>query len=116
MWIVGSQNVCKWPSEQERSMNRTEYLLSKIAEECGELTQRAVKGQCFGLDEIQAGQDRNNEQRLLGEFYDLVGVMDMLFPNAIISKACFVAIEAKRKKVEEFMKLSVSRGLLVDKS
>jgi len=43
-----------------RNLNRAEYLLSVLAEECCEVAQRATKAQRFGLREIQPDQPFNN--------------------------------------------------------
>lgn len=53
-------------------MNSDQYHLCKIAEECNEVAQRALKAMQFGLDEIQPGQDRDNLERLVEEFQDLM--------------------------------------------
>jgi len=52
-------------------MNADQYHLSKIAEECTEVAQRALKAQQFGLGEVQPGQDLDNLDRLMDEFHDL---------------------------------------------
>lgn len=53
-------------------MNSDQYHLCKIAEECSEVAQRALKAMQFGLDEIQPGQDQDNLERLVEEFQDLM--------------------------------------------
>lgn len=37
-------------------MNRNEYLLSLISEECAEISQRVNKALGFGFEEVQQGQ------------------------------------------------------------
>ena len=53
------------------AMNADQYHLCKIAEECTEVGQRALKAMQFGLGEIQKGQDFDNLERLMDEFHDL---------------------------------------------
>jgi hypothetical protein len=53
-------------------MNSDQYHLCKIAEECAEVSQRALKAMQFGLDEFQPGQDKDNLERLVEEFEDLL--------------------------------------------
>jgi hypothetical protein len=98
-------------------LNRREYLLSKVAEEGGELGQRAIKAMHFGLDEIQpnqeGGETLNNAERLIKEFADLLGIMEMLEEGGHISLPPLSAmIQAKKAKVEKFMLYSIERGAL----
>lgn len=53
-------------------MNKEKYLLTKIQEECAEVSQRAAKAIRFGLKEVQKGQDKNNLERLKDEILDLL--------------------------------------------
>ena len=57
-------------------MKADQYHLCKIAEECAEVAQRALKAQQFGLGEVQPGQDFNNLERLMDEFHDLFTTFD----------------------------------------
>lgn len=59
-------------------MNTTEHLLMIVAEECGEVAQRASKAARFGLGEIQPGQADSNLRRLERELADLMAVAEML--------------------------------------
>ena len=96
-------------------MNRKEYLTVKVSEESHEVGQRACKAACFGMDEIQPGQNLDNRERLWGEFADLVGILEMLFPEIDIIeivKALRPQIDAKKIKVEKFMRYSEECGTL----
>jgi len=55
-------------------MNKEKYLFTCLQEECAELSQRAAKIVRFGLKEKQPGQDKDNFERLIEEFRDLMGV------------------------------------------
>ena len=57
-------------------MTPDQYHLCKIAEECTEVAQRALKAQQFGLGEKQEGQSLNNLERLVYEFHDLFVTFD----------------------------------------
>lgn len=97
-------------------MNRTEHLLTIIAEECAEIAQRASKAARFGLSEVEPGQDLTNAERIFYEFEDLRAVLTMLkwerdFPIFDIdSYECRVE---KEKKVEKFLEYSAELGTLV---
>jgi hypothetical protein len=91
-------------------MTRSAYLLAKIMEESAEVGHRAGKALTFGMDDVERGQDDNNYDRLMGEFTDLVAVMEMagLEPRRLSESR----IRAKKEKVETFMKYSAERGIL----
>lgn len=91
-------------------MTRTQYLLSKVAEECVEVAQRAIKAQLFGLREVQEGQDKDNARRLVDEFSDLVAVVDMLWES--LPPQVPGSISAKKMKVEKFMAYSRTLGIV----
>jgi hypothetical protein len=59
-------------------MTRREHILAIVAEEGVEVAQRATKALRFGLDEIQPEQLRTNLWRLLQEYADLGGAIEML--------------------------------------
>lgn len=98
-------------------MTRIQLLLGKIAEECNEVAQRALKAQQFGLDEVQDGQVFPNSKRLTVEMRDLLSVCRMLEDEAddigleltFLTPATF---NANRVKVEKFIKLSQKRGMV----
>jgi len=97
-------------------MTRLQLLLGKVAEEAAEVSQRALKAQQFGLDEVQTGQDQTNEQRLHGELIDLRAVIEMvedearvrLLPVGIESRPAVEphAITDKKRRVERYIVLS----------
>lgn len=111
-------------------LSNEQYLLtclaeeaSEVAEEGAKLVKRVTKGLRFGLEEIQEGQDRTNIERMVRvvhdmvyELNDLIAILEMLgyddldFGNV----GDRIAIAAKKKKVEDYKKLSVSRGILED--
>jgi hypothetical protein len=102
-------------------LNRTEYLLIKLAEEAVEVAQRADKALIFSLEQVQQNVEQNpeglnNAERLLGEVYDLFGVLEMLFEEGIIARPTdqdwLIAVRAKRAKVEKYMAISRERGCL----
>ena len=90
-------------------MNADQYHLCKIAEECTEVAQRALKAQQFGLGEVQPGQDQSNLERLVDEFHDLYSTLhnfaDLIGFDLIPSKEKHLARIAK---MDKFLRLSVS--------
>lgn len=87
-------------------MNRDEYLLTCLAEECAEIQQRVSKALRFGLNEVQPGQGKTNKERLHDEVLDFLGVLDMLEQTALFPPpnhdVIRAAVAAKREKIEKF--------------
>ena len=94
-------------------MNRTEYLLTCLAEEAVEVAQRATKALRFGCDEVQPGQGLSNTQRIRQELNDLIAVAQMLEEAGVLVLPLEVdAIDRKKAKVAAFMEYSRSCGAL----
>lgn len=81
---------CELPTPHERE------LLTILAEECGEVTQRASKALRFGLAEVQPGQPLTNSTRLAHEIGDIMEVVKRLQVAGVIS-AVDVADGAAKK-------------------
>lgn len=94
-------------------MTKTQYLLVKIAEEAAEVAQMALKTAHFGVHEKENETSPSNLERLCGELNDLLAVVDM-FGEEIEEDIVLDGdkMEAKKKKVEHFMKYSQSQGLV----
>lgn len=92
-------------------MKQDQYFLCKIAEECNEVAQRALKAQQFGLGEIQQGQNLNNLERLVQEFYDLSVTFEEMISRIDakinITPSEFVR-EKRLEKMRKFLELSKS--------
>ena len=96
-------------------MNRLEHLLTIGGEECNEIGQRFSKAARFGMLEIQPGQSLTNRERILGEFADLCGALELMTPGATIDGLVAVLrpqIDAKKAKVEKFLLYSEKCGTL----
>lgn len=91
-------------------MNRTEYLLVQAGSECNEVAHRASKALHFGLQEVQPQQELTNAQRLVGEFVDLLAVMEMLEEEGLVQiptgPELREQIAAKKDKVEKFIRFA----------
>ena len=92
-------------------MTRFEHLLCILSEECAEVAQRVSKDLRFGLDEIQPDQPLTNAERITREYADLVSVLLMLKRECrSIGEVSPAMLEAKRAKVEKFLKYSEACG------
>lgn len=92
-------------------MNRSEYLLTCLAEECAEVAQRVSKALRFGLNEIQAGQASNNAERVSDELADVLAMIEIAVREDIIPEP-IADVSAKLAKIERFMAISREQGTL----
>lgn len=95
-------------------MNKTEHLLTCLAEECAEVQQSVTKALRFGLDDGYPGTDRTNRGDLANELTDLFAVLEMLEDDGILERRGSMRkeIDQKKAKVCEFMRYAEQRGTL----
>ena len=94
-------------------MNREQYLLCKLAEECEELGKDAFKGAIFGMDDLWEDLP-SSKDRILQEFSEIHAVMEMIFLPETAVKLDYKTIGNKIKKVEKYMEYSRERDRLND--
>jgi hypothetical protein len=99
-------------------MNRIEHLLTIVAEECAEVSQRCSKALRFGLEEIQPGQTLTNAARIYQEYADLRAAMELLHAHCIFMTEGLPSLgalmDSKHQKVADFFKHSALCGTLSD--
>lgn len=91
-------------------MNRVEYLLTCLQEECGELIQASSKSLRFGLNDRYSDKYPTNKEQIIAEFNDIVAIMRMLKECGIFGEQDiynYDHILGKMKKVDMFMDLTV---------
>ena len=95
-------------------MNRTEHLLTCLAEECAEVQQAIAKALRFGLDDGRPGVGLSNAQDIGREFVDVVALMEMLVDSGVIKLPPnrLARTEQKKSRVEEWMAYAEQRGAL----
>jgi len=92
-------------------LTREQYLLTKLAEEAAEIAQMALKTQQFGLNEVRAGQDLTNKQRLIGELNDLFAIVEILNDEYDLGfKPDYDATMKKIEKIKKYYALSQDLG------
>lgn len=95
-------------------MNTQEHLFTIVMEECCEVAQRVSKAKRFGIEEIQPEQTLTNAQRVMQEFADLVGAIEMLQERGLLPLVDPHAVEAKKMKVAKFLEYSRQQGTLTE--
>jgi len=95
-------------------LNKEQYLLIQLMEECAEVQQACAKALRFGLDEGYPGTVRTNKSDILKEIADLTGVIRVLEYAGIINgeDVSENAIASKERVVYKYMQISKSLGIL----
>lgn len=98
-------------------MNKTEYLLTCLVEECAEVQQAATKILRFGLDDCAPDTYVSNKAHLIRELIDVLAIVDILKETDIIpdlddDTPTAHHMNEKIKKVRKYMNYSIDRGCL----
>ena len=93
-------------------MNKEQYLLIKLAEECNEVAQIALKAAQFGLDNIKPEQLLTNRERLNSEIGDIIVIIALLDGNDSfhLDEESDEILFAKKAKVEKYLGVSMTLG------
>ena len=92
-------------------MKTEQYYLTKLAEECSEVAQIALKTQQFGMEESMPGQPFTNRERCHQEINDLLAIIQVLNENhAFGFEADQEAIAKKKTKVLKYLEYSTQLG------
>lgn len=96
-------------------MTLRQFYLAKLAEECQEVAQRALKSMQFGPEEIQPSQSLTNSQRLCDEVQDLLTVLSLVESrtsdiSSVVFEERVRASVNKRAKVQKYLEYSQSIG------
>jgi hypothetical protein len=93
-------------------MNRLEHMLTTLGEECLEIAKRCSKANRLGIWEIQPGQEDTNARRIMQEYADLVGMIELLQLEGYLPALDPREVTAKKIKFEEFLDYSEKCGML----
>ncbi len=98
-------------------MTLRQFYLTKLAEECQEVAQRALKSIQFGADEVQKGQEETNAQRLRDEVQDLLAMIALVENNTFdLPQIPFVeevrTTVRKTEKICRYLEYSQSLGMV----
>jgi len=96
-------------------MNKIEYLLTVLSEECGEVVQANCKILRFGGDNHNPQDPTvSNIELMIKEINDILGVIELLEEEGVnVSRVGNREdIEKKKEKVKKFMEYSTNIGRL----
>lgn len=93
-------------------MNKKEYLLTCLIEECAEVQKEATKALRFGLNDNW--KERGPQAlRIAYEFCDLISVYNALVKEGILEDVTTAEmIQMKQQRLNEFMGYARERGTL----
>jgi len=96
-------------------MNKREYLLVCLMEECAEVQKAASKALRFGLKDGNPSSNFTNAEDLENEISDFVSVANILAAEgAIILDANNDELIRKKDKVNRYMEYSKEQGTLTE--
>lgn len=94
-------------------MTREEMLFTLVAEESGELTQRATKIIRFGVDHEYNG--KTNNIRFFEEFIDLCAVIEILIEEGYLDDEKIdedLLLSKRKERIEKYLQVSKELGRL----
>jgi NTP pyrophosphatase (non-canonical NTP hydrolase) len=92
-------------------MTRKEHLMVCLVEECNEVIHALSKCLRFGPHEIWPKMNETNIERVRVELNDLIAVAAMLVDEGFDLDLDSGEIEAKKEKVEKYIKYAQSLGI-----
>ena len=86
-------------------MDRAEYLLVCLAEECAEVGHAVGKALRFGLTSYSPGNyGPRNDDLIVRELHDVFAVLELLTESGVLDRGYYgEAIKEKKKMVERFL-------------
>lgn len=93
-------------------MNKKEYLITCLIEELAEVQQALSKVLRFTENDRYKGNEYSNIDNVNVEWSDVITVKEMLEDEGFIIYASFERMDAKKRRLLEFMKHSEHLGVL----
>jgi hypothetical protein len=101
--------------EKGTKVNRSEYMLIKLSEECSEVIKACTKSLRFGLDETKPGDDLTNAEKIVDEWIDATVVISAMIADGMIKIDLNEYIETRNEKsarLEKWYETSKEMGIV----
>ena len=87
-------------------MNKKEYLLTVLSEECAEVIELCSKIIRFGENNIAPDETSTNKERIQAELNDIFGVISLLQDENVLDENALQGkfVVEKKNKVEKYWK------------
>jgi len=98
-------------------MNKENYLLVCLAEECAEVQKEVSKALRFGLDDTNPSTKIKNRNSIVNELNDTLAIIDLLVDNGTLMFDEYKSIKQVHKKktrVKKWMMYSREKNCLKD--
>lgn len=97
-------------------MNKEQMLLTKVAEECSELSKECLKSIRFGVNNHKPGDVETNIDRIYEEFKDLMVAICYLETQTGRKLTKITDIETTQRiaKIDKYLQVSRDLGILKD--
>ena len=97
-------------------MNKSEYLLTCIIEECSEIQKAISKTLRFGAEDGYPGKRTTNTEDIINEINDLFGAIHLaqdlkILPEELVDTTKIIK---KKEKITKYMEYSKKCGTLTD--
>ena len=97
-----------------RKMNKEQYLLIKLSEECSEVSQITSKSLRFGIGNIRPDSVYTNSQKITQELADVMAAAMYLEEEGVINMPGSAMIQESRDKIDKYLEYSKLIGIVKD--
>ncbi len=98
-------------------MNKQQWLLNQLAQECNEVAKACSKAILFGLDNGDPNKTLSNKEEIQNEFNDFIAVVELINESFGFKDEFSIdrkLVDQKKEKVKKFMSYSAELGILND--
>jgi len=98
-------------------LNKEDYLLVCLSEECAEVQKEVSKALRFGLDDTNPATKIKNRNSIVNELNDIFAIVDLLVDNGTLmfnEQKSIEQVQQKKIKLNKWMNYSREKNRLKD--